>query len=723
VSTVFRRAARAPALALTITAAAFGASSIRAQETPAPGAPPTKLTHEQLWLLKRVSAPQPSPDGRWVAFIVNEPAYAEKDRVADIWLAPLDRSAPPRRITNTPAPEADLAWSPDSRRLAFVARRAGDDVRQVYVLNLAGGGEARAVTRMPTAARSPVFSPDGRRIAFVADAERGVRTVEESAEREKARKARPYEARVYEGFPIRNWDEWRTGRVPHLYVQELSAESEPAGPTRDLLGGTRLESSAGFAGRTTNDEDALDPVFTPDGRAIVFVASAIRDRAAFDFTDEQLWRVDVAGGEPERITTGRDSWSRPRFAPDGRTLFALREPHTGRVYNASRVAALAWPAGGASRDVSASLDRPAEQFAVSTDGRTIYFTAEDAGLQRIYAVPAAGGASRVVSALEEGVYGGLAIPARADRTRIVATWDSATSPAEIVLIEPSRAAGASAHEPLTSFNAGAATALGLPPVRHVVTRDARGEPMHSLLVVPRGFDERRKYPLFVLIHGGPHTMWRDTFFLRWNYHLIAEPGYVLLLTNYRGSTGFGEAFARRIQGDPLEGPANDINEAADAAIAQFPFIDGERQCAGGASYGGHLANWLQASTTRYRCLVSHAGLVNLESQWATSDIIYSREVNLGGPPWAGDAAWREQNPMRRAASFRTPVLVTIGERDYRVPLNNTLEYWSALQRQQVPSRLVVFPTENHWILDGENSRYFYGELHAWLAKWLGPGER
>jgi dipeptidyl aminopeptidase/acylaminoacyl peptidase len=226
--------------------------------------------------------------------------------------------------------------------------------------------------------------------------------------------------------------------------------------------------------------------------------------------------------------------------------------------------------------------------------------------------------------------------------------------------------------------------------------------------------------LFVVIHGGPHGMWRDQFFVRWNYHLLAAPGYVLLLTNYSGSTGFGEEFSRSIQGDPLKGPADEINEAADAAIKQFAFIDGSRQCAGGASYGGHLSNWLQASTTRYKCLVSHAGLVNLEAQWGTSDTIYSREVNLGGPPWEQAAVWREQNPIRFAAKFRTPVLVTVGENDFRVPLNNTLEYWSALQRMQVPSRLVIFPDANHWIQKGEDSRLFYSEISAWLARWLKP---
>jgi dipeptidyl aminopeptidase/acylaminoacyl peptidase len=241
-----------------------------------------------------------------------------------------------------------------------------------------------------------------------------------------------------------------------------------------------------------------------------------------------------------------------------------------------------------------------------------------------------------------------------------------------------------------------------------------------MLIRPPGFDPSKKYPLFVVIHGGPHTMWRDMWVLRWHYHLLAAPGYVVLLTNFTGSTGFGEAFAQGIQGDPLKGPSDEINDAADEAIERYSFIDGSRQCAGGASYGGHLANWLQASTTRYRCLVSHAGLVSLKSQWGTSDVAYGREVAQGGPHWEDIPLWTEQSPITYAENFKTPVLVTFGENDFRVPINNGLEYWAVLQRQQVESRLVIFPDENHWILKGENSRYFYQEVHDWLGRWLTP---
>ena len=213
-------------------------------------------------------------------------------------------------------------------------------------------------------------------------------------------------------------------------------------------------------------------------------------------------------------------------------------------------------------------------------------------------------------------------------------------------------------------------------------------------------------------------MWRDSISKRWNYHLLAKPGYIVLGTDYRGSTGYGEQFTLDILGDPLRGPASDINEAADEAIRLYPFIDATRQAAVGASYGGHLANWMEASTDRYKCLISHAGLASLYAQWATSDSIYHREVMMGGPFWEKHDAWLDQSPTFHAAKFKTPMLVSVGENDFRVPLNNSLEMWNVLQRQKVPSRLLVWPDENHWILKGENGRRFYEEVHGWLGKWL-----
>jgi dipeptidyl aminopeptidase/acylaminoacyl peptidase len=671
-------------------------------------------THEDIWLMKRVGAPKPSPDGRWIIAAVTDPAYDENAQYSDLWLIDATGRHPSRRVTSTRRNESGVSWSADSRRIVFSSQREDDTTSQLYLLDLAGGGDARRLTDLSGGARAPVFSPDGKFVAFTTLVYPGA--VDEAANKARIeeRRKRKWNAHIYDGFPVRSWDRWLDERQTHLAVIALDADGNVTGAPRNLLNGTRLVASRGFAGRQTDTGEELDAEFTPDSKSLIFSATTNRDAAAYSFTDSQLFKVDVAGGEPVQLTRGNDSWASPHFTPDGKTLLALIDKRGQFVYNATRLAALGWPDIGTPNVISAELDRPVGTFAATPDSRTVYFTAEDAGNEKLYSVRVSGGNVGTHFGVGKGSFGNVAIPAAASKLRVYANWESAASPGEIASVDPATGVTLS----LSKFNAARIAELDLPSVENFWFTSSRGKRIHSLVVRPPGFDSAKKYPLFVLIHGGPHSMWRDQFFIRWNYHLIARPGYVLLLTNYSGSTGFGESFAQSIQGDPLKGPADELNEAADAAIKRYSFIDGSRQCAGGASYGGHLSNWLQASTTRYRCLVSHAGLVNLETQWGTSDTIYSREVNMGGPPWEQGAVWREQNPIRYAAKFKTPVLVTVGENDFRVPLNNTLEYWSALQRMRVPSRLIVFPDENHWILKGEDSKLFYSELEAWLGRWL-----
>jgi dipeptidyl aminopeptidase/acylaminoacyl peptidase len=373
-----------------------------------------------------------------------------------------------------------------------------------------------------------------------------------------------------------------------------------------------------------------------------------------------------------------------------------------------------WPAFDERGVLTADFDGSVGDFVTAPDDRHAYFLAEQAGHEKLFEVRLDGGPVKEVGTLESGTYSNLAIGGTATRPVLATIWSSAVRPHELGRIDLRTGKWGA----LTGFNAPAATAIDWQPAEEFWFNSSRGKKIHSLLVKPPGFDPSKKYPLFVLIHGGPHNQWKDDFVVRWNYHLLAQPGYVVLLTNYSGSTGFGEAFARSIQGDPLEGPANELNEAADEAIRRYAFIDASRQAAGGASYGGHLSNWLAVSTDRYKALVSHAGLYDLRTQWTTSDVVYNRERNLGGPAWSDLPVWREQSPFYRSEKLRTPILVTFGEKDFRVPLNNGLEFWTVLQRQDVPSRLVVFPDENHWILKGENSRYFYQEVQGWLAKYL-----
>ncbi|HET9714292.1 MAG TPA: prolyl oligopeptidase family serine peptidase, partial [Pyrinomonadaceae bacterium] len=467
--------------------------------------------------------------------------------------------------------------------------------------------------------------------------------------------------------------------------------------------------------RVSDSGEELDAVWAPEGDAIVFVASTNRDAAAYANTNTSLFKISPSGGEPVRLTTTADSFGRPAFRPDGKALYASFNVETGdKTYNLDRLAKLSWPSAGQPVILTSKFDRAVGNYAFTPDSKTVYFTAEEAGNEKLFTMPADGGEVTLAMDMMRGVYTNLRIPSKSSSTLLFANWESATNPPEIFRLDLT----SKTQQPLTSFNADQVAKVDWQPLRHFWFTSKAGKRIHNMIALPPNFDERKKYPLLVLMHGGPHSMWRDNWGLRWNYFLLGRPGYVVLLTNYSGSTGFGEAFAQSIQGDPFKGPGNEINEAADEAIRLYAFVDGSRQAAAGASYGGHLANWMQATTTRYKTLISHAGLINLESQWGTSDTIYSREVNNGGPVWEQGPIWREQNPIRFAKNFRTPILLSVGENDFRVPLNQTLENWSVLQRLRIPSRLVVWPDENHWILKGENSRYFYQEVHSWLKKYL-----
>lgn len=672
------------------------------------------ITHEDVWLMKRVGTPVPSPDGKWVAFSVIEPAYDEKDQVSDLWIVPTDGSAKPRRLTFTKGGESGATWSHDSRVIAFSAKREGDEVNQIYVIDVVTGSEAIRVTTISTGARGPQFSPDGKSILFQSSVYPGTMNDEDNKRVAAERKARKYRARVYEGFPIRNWDRWLEDMQTHVFVQSLELGSK----ARDLLAGTILVSEKGFAGATTAGSDDLQPVWAPDGQSIIFVAMNNRNTAAYSETNTNLYKVSASGGEPKQVTTGKESYSRPAFSPDGKSLYCIFEPSTKYVYNSQRLAKFSWPEMGQKKVLFNNLDSVVSSFAITPDSQDIYLTAESKGRENVSHGKADDSDIRPTLIRRKGTYTNLAIPSKAASVILISNFETAINPPEIVRLD-----SGSQPKLLTDFNSERLSKIDWQPLRDFTFTSGRGKQIHSMVALPPNFDENKKYPLFVVIHGGPHSMWRDQFFIRWNYHLLAQPGYVVLLTNYTGSTGFGEKFAQEIQLDPLKGPGEEINEAADEAIKRFKFIDASRQAAGGASYGGHLANWLQATTTRYKCLISHAGLVNLESQWATSDTIYSRELNSGGPVWEQGPVWREQNPIRYAAKFKTPMLVTIGENDFRVPLNNSIENWSVLQRQRIPSKLVVFPEENHWILKGENSRFWYGEVHGWLNRWLnGDGQ-
>jgi dipeptidyl aminopeptidase/acylaminoacyl peptidase len=339
------------------------------------------LTHETMWMLKRVGAPAPSPDGKWVVFSLVEPAYDEKEQVSDLWIVPTDGSARSRRLTSTKGGESGVAWSPDSRQIAFSARREGDEASQLYVLDVADGGEAQRVTSLSTGARAAQWRPDGKALLFVSSVYPGAIDDEANKKIAAERKAQKYRARVYDKFPIRNWDRWLDDMQAHLFVQEL----QPGAKAKDLLAGTKMVAERGFGGRLTDSGEELDAIWTPAGDAIVFVATTNRDASAYAPTTNSLFKVSAKGGEPVKLTTGAGSYTRPAFRPDGKALYTIFNPEVeNKAYNLDRLAKFSWPNAGQPVILTSGFDRSVGGYALTPDSRSIYLTAEEAGNEKLY---------------------------------------------------------------------------------------------------------------------------------------------------------------------------------------------------------------------------------------------------------------------------------------------------------------------------------------------------
>ncbi|HMD33007.1 MAG TPA: prolyl oligopeptidase family serine peptidase, partial [Candidatus Acidoferrales bacterium] len=616
------------------------------------------ITHEDIWGMKRVSDVTVSPDGKSIVFLLTEPSYDPAKTSADLWLVPSDGSAPPRRLTYTKPPESSLAWSPDGSRIAFVTKREGDEAAQVYILPLTGplsGGEARRVTDLPGGAANPQWRPDGNAILFES-------TYDPIADQRKQRKS---SARIYDAMPVRFWNVWLDEKRPHLFVQELADGAKPV----DLLKGTKLAGSPGFAGFAEDTGgSSLQSVWAPDGKSIVFAAFWNRNEMMSVESEAALYSISATGGEPQQITPKEQSYFRPKFSLQGDALYALQSRRAtpgGRLYSLTRLARFSWPPAGQTAGQPAILtgpwDRSVGSFSLSHDGRTIYIAAEDDGFNQLFQLPAAGGSVERLFTVERGSYTGV----QPVDGGLIALYQTAVEPVEIVRLNTSAASAAASHSPfhtmLTNFNADAVAQIDAPAPIHFWFTAKDGRRIHNIMFLPPKFDASRHYPLLIFPHGGPNGMSTDAFSARWNGYLLASPGYVLLETNYMGSTGFGEKFADDIERNVLRGPAKEILEAITEAIHRYPYIDEHRQAAAGASYGGYLMNWFNGHTNQFKCIIDHAGAANNESQYGSNDGGIDRELRMGVPIWEKGGQWIDQSPFRYSGAYNTPTLITDGE--------------------------------------------------------------
>ncbi len=654
------------------------------------------ITQEDIWLMRRVGAPVVSPDGMWLAASVIEPDYDQAKDLSQIWLIAADGHAAPRPLTSGPGMKGGAVWSPDGGRIAFVTKGAGDAVAQVYVLSL-DDGAMRRVTESHAAVRAPRWRPDGGAILF------------EAAEAPRAGSVRASPARVYDSLPVRFWNRWLDEHRPHLFVIELRDGAEAV----DLIQGSRLAASPGFRGifRTTERDtiEGLQAQWAPDGKSVVFAAQVNADAMMSTDVFTGLFQVDAAGGEPVLLTAEGESLSEPAFARTGDALYAIRKRWTNDLVS-TRLTRFSWPGASGGAVVTGQWDRVIAGYSIAPDGQTVYLDAAEDGFDQVFRMPVAGGMPEPVVKMERGAYRGV-VPVSGG---LVALHETALQPPEIVRL-------GAPHEALTRFNAERLEGIDAPAPEHFYFTARNGKRIHNVLYRPAGFDPAKKYPVITLIHGGPAAMSTDAFTYSafWFHpHLLASPGYVVLMTNYTGSIGFGEDFAAAVERDVLRGPAQELLEAIAEAGRRFDFIDVTRQAAVGGSYGGYLVNWLNGHTDQFRCLVCHVGPFNNESMYGSNDGGFDRERRMGGPIWDGGEQWNEQSPFRFVENFKTPVLVSHGERDFRVPLNEGLANFKLLRRLGIPSRFIVFPDEGHMIGNGENARLYWEEVRGWLARFL-----
>lgn len=652
------------------------------------------ITFDDLIKLHRVSSPQVSPDGKWVAFTVATPDMDANRNAGNLWIIST-AGGEATQLTQSGHDSAP-AWSPDGKTLAFLSSRDGSS--QVYLLSM-NGGEPRKLTALSTGADLFQWSPAGRTIAFTSavyvDCKDDACNSKRDAEKEKSK----VKARIYDHLLYRHWDHWSEGKRSHLFL--VSADG--SAPAHDLTPAADYDIPPDERG------DVSDFAFSPDGKEICY--TAVPDKMEAISTNGELFVVPTAGGEPKKITGNPGFDGNPAYSPDGR--YIAYHAQLTPEYEADRWRVMLYDRKeGKAQNLSEGFDRSATSLSWSPDSKWIYFLAENETLQPLYAMEARAGATpkKVLDGYN------AAYSFSGDGKTLVSEQTSLTLPAELFVA----AGDGTGLRQLTHQNDALLANLEMNAPEKFWFEGAEGAKVQAMLVKPPQFEAGKKYPMIVLLHGGPQTMSSDAWGYRWNAQLFSAAGYVMLMINRRGSTGYGQKFTDEITNDWGGRAYVDVMKGMDAAIAKYPFIDKARLAAAGGSYGGYLANWLATHTERFKVIVSHAGVYDKVSMYATEELWFEEHDN-GGTPWTAPENYRKWSPSTYAAElgkYKTPTLVICGERDYRVPYTQSLEFFSALQRQGVPSKLMIFPDEGHWILMPQNSQLWYRTFLDWVGTYL-----
>lgn len=703
-SAIVTSAARMKNMRIAAVCAVFEAAlSIYAQTSPK-----APFSFDAMMKLVRIDDPQLSPDGKLVAFSVQSIDMQNNTKPTQIYVVPVD-GGQVQRLTNDGNLNTRPRWMPDSKHILFVSDRSNGS--QIWSMNVDGTG-ARSVTNLPTGAEGVTVSPDGKLMLFTSDVypdceliNGGSGAVYDSVcnktnlDQDAGSKMK---ARVYTSLLYRHWTQYQGKRRRHLLIQALDGSAK----VRDLTPGNFNTPPFSLGGPEQY-------VFSPDSTQVTYVANTDPDPATS--TNSDLFTIPTAGGEVKRITTNPGADEGPLYSPDGKYLAYRTQIRSGYESDQWRLAVLELGTGKMST-LTDSIDRWVETYTWSPDSTRIFFTIEDHGTRPLLMMPVSGGAIRTIA---QGPSSISAVQFTADDKVMIYAEESGSKPVEIYKATSKGGAGV----PLTHLNDPVLNQYQLTVLENITVDGAEGAKIESFVVKPPDFNSSVRYPVLFQLHGGPEGAWGESWSYRWNPQVFAAAGYLVVLPNPHGSTGYGQNFTDAVNGDWGGRPYDDIMATVDY-VSNLPYVDKDRMVAAGGSYGGYMVNWILGHTDRFRALVSHAGVYDLRSEAGTTEELWFPKWEFQGLPWENPELYEKWSPSSFAKNFKTPTLVTHGELDYRVPIGQGQQLFTALQEQKIPSKLVQFPDEGHWILKPQNSQFWYATVIDWLNEFTkkGPAE-
>ncbi|MGA3127936.1 MAG: S9 family peptidase [Candidatus Korobacteraceae bacterium] len=708
------------------------------------------FTFEDMMNLKRVGDFTLSPDGRWVAFSAIEVSLAENSKQSHLWIIPLAGGAPHRLTEPGLGTEDRLRFSPDGKQVLFTAVRNGVSQIFVQLFHPETGtllAAPRQATFLSTEADGAIWSPDGKQILFVSTVWPQCHDDACNKARDDAAEKSKVKAKIFTHLLYRHWSAYQTGKRSHLFLISTACNSPEACIPRDLTPGDHDVPPFSLGGP---DEYQ----FSPDGREIAYTSNL--DEVEATSTNSDVFTLSLVDPEakPKNLTAanlGADST--PLYSPDGKYLAIRSQFRAGYESDRFRLR-LIERATGNIVNLTENFDRWVDSVVWSPDSSRLYFTAEDAGDSPVYSIDVHGGQPR------ELVRGYNSSPTpTADGRALVLARSSVRFPTELFVVStaavnppppPAAPSTAKRHRrpppasapraaytekddalavpsvlarQLTHVNDELLAQIQMQPIEWFWFTGSEKKQVQGFILKPPGFDPSKKYPVKFLIHGGPQGAWGDDWSYRWNPNLFAASGYVVVMINPRGSTGYGQQFIDDVNGDWGGRPFDDLMLGLTFAEQKYDFIDKERECALGASYGGYMANWILGHTDRFKCIVSHDGMFNTESAYGTTEELWFNEWEFNGTPWTNRALYRRWSPALAAPNFKTPTLVIHGQLDYRLDVSEGFQLFTTLQRLKIPSRMLYFPDEGHWVLKPQNSQLWWKTVTDWVDWYIGvPGK-